>query len=124
MSAYALTGDQLFKDKAQYVADKLLPAFFTKTGIPKSMINFKTGASAAYPWTGGQSILSEFGTLHLEFAYLSDVTGEPRYKERVQKIRNVMKETEKPNGLYPNFIDSHTGAWGERECNCSFSHAI
>lgn len=115
LSAYALTGDQLFKDKAQYVAEKLLPAFYTKTGIPKAMINFKTGASGNYPWTGGQSILSEFGTLHLEFAYLSDVTGESKYKERVQKIRNVVKEADKPRGLYSNYIDSNTGTFGERE---------
>ena len=36
------------------------------------------------------SILSEFGTLHMEFAYLSDVTGNPVYRQKVEKIREVV----------------------------------
>lgn len=32
-------------------------------------------ASRQYHWAGPNSILSELGTLHLEFTYLSDVTG-------------------------------------------------
>lgn len=42
---YALTGDELFKKKAQEVADKLLPAFETETGIPMSLVNIQTGVS-------------------------------------------------------------------------------
>lgn len=45
LSLYAFTGDTLFKDKAKYVADKLLPAFQTPTGIPNALVNFKTGVS-------------------------------------------------------------------------------
>lgn len=127
LSAFALTGDQVFKEKAEYVADKLLPAFYTKTGIPRSMINFKTGKSASYGWTGGNSVLAEFGTCHLEFAYLSDVTGNSVYRERVQKIRSFLKDMDKPKGLYPNYLDYNSGTWGEREyfitCqNCTFWH--
>lgn len=40
---YALTGDPLYKEKAQEVADKLLPAFQTPTGIPNSRVNMITG---------------------------------------------------------------------------------
>ena len=36
------------------------------------------------------SILSEFGTLHMEFAYLSDITGNPVYRQKVEKIREVV----------------------------------
>lgn len=45
LSCYALTGDILFRDKAEQVANKLLPAFQTPTGIPYSLVNFKTGVS-------------------------------------------------------------------------------
>lgn len=116
LAAYALTGDTLFKDKAQYVADKMLPAFQTPTGIPYALINFRTGSSKNYGWaSGGSSILSEFGTIHLEFAYLSDVTGHSVYRERVQTIRSVLKELEKPKGLYPNYLNPKTGKWGQRK---------
>lgn len=43
LAAYALTGDDLFKNKAEYVANKLLPAFNTSTGIPRTYVNFETG---------------------------------------------------------------------------------
>jgi len=45
LTLFALTGDDLFRDKAVHVADKLLPAFNTPTGIPHSLVNMKTGVS-------------------------------------------------------------------------------
>ncbi|XP_059610000.1 mannosyl-oligosaccharide alpha-1,2-mannosidase IA [Phlebotomus argentipes] len=114
LTCYALTGDPLFRDKAVHVADKLLPAFQTPTGIPLALVNLKTGVSKNYGWaSGGSSILSEFGTLHLEFAYLSDITGNPIYRERVQNVRQVLRELEKPKGLYPNYLNPKTGKWGQ-----------
>ncbi|XP_037937604.1 mannosyl-oligosaccharide alpha-1,2-mannosidase IA isoform X3 [Teleopsis dalmanni] len=114
LTLYSFTGDNLYKEKAQHIADKLLPAFQTPTGIPYALVNTKTGMSKNYGWaSGGSSILSEFGTLHLEFAYLSDITGNPLYRERVQAIRQVLKEIEKPKGLYPNFLNPKTGKWGQ-----------
>ncbi|XP_018786542.1 PREDICTED: mannosyl-oligosaccharide alpha-1,2-mannosidase IA isoform X3 [Bactrocera latifrons] len=114
LTLYAFTGDNLYKEKAQHIADKLLPAFQTPTGIPYALVNTRTGASRNYGWaSGGSSILSEAGTLHCEFVYLSDITGNPLYKERVQTIRQVLKEIEKPKGLYPNFINPKTGKWGQ-----------
>lgn len=43
LTCYALTGDVVFRDKAQQIADKLLPAFDTPSGIPHALVNFKTG---------------------------------------------------------------------------------
>lgn len=115
LTCYAFTGDRLFLEKAKYVADKLLPAFQTPTGIPYALVNVNTGISKNYGWaSGGSSILSEFGTLHLEFAYLSDVTGDSVYRERVQAIRTVLKDIEKPKGLYPNYLNPKTGKWGQQ----------
>lgn len=77
--------------------------------------------SKNYGWaSGGSSILSELGTLHLEFAYLSDVTGNPVYRERVTNIRQLLKDIPKPNGLYPNYLNPKTGKWGQRKTNPNF----
>lgn len=43
LTCYSLTGDAMFRDKAEYIATKLLPAFHTQTGIPVALVNFKTG---------------------------------------------------------------------------------
>ncbi|KAJ8978369.1 hypothetical protein NQ317_018601 [Molorchus minor] len=114
LACFALTGDVVFRDKAQQIADKLLPAFDTPTGIPYALTNFKTGRSKNYEWaSGSSSILSEFGTLHLEMAYLSDVTGKTVYRNKVDHIRKVLRELDKPNGLYPNYLNPKTGKWGQ-----------
>lgn len=45
LTCYAFTGDRLFLEKAKYVADKLLPAFQTPTGIPYALVNPTNGVS-------------------------------------------------------------------------------
>ncbi|CAH0387452.1 unnamed protein product [Bemisia tabaci] len=113
ISCFALTGDTLLRDKAEMVAKKLLPAFQTPTGIPNALVNFKTGASKNYGWaSSGSSILSEFGTLHLEFSYLSDITGNPIYQTKVDTVRKVLQQIDKPQGLYPNYLNPKSGVWG------------
>ncbi|XP_063824028.1 mannosyl-oligosaccharide alpha-1,2-mannosidase IA isoform X2 [Ostrinia nubilalis] len=114
LSCYALTGDAVFKDKAAEVADALLPAFETPTGLPYALINPSTKVGRQYHWSGPNSILSEVGTLHMEFTYLSDVTGKDVYRQKVDRIREVLNNAEKPNDLYPNFINPRTGQWGQK----------
>ncbi|XP_043243879.1 mannosyl-oligosaccharide 1,2-alpha-mannosidase IA-like [Amphibalanus amphitrite] len=115
LSCYALTGDTMFRDKALAIAHAMLPGFNTPTGIPYSLVVPTTGRAKNYGWaSGASSILSEFGTLHMEFSYLSDVTGEPEYRKKVERIRQVLNGLEKPNGLYPNYLNPKTGKWGQR----------
>ncbi|XP_076656436.1 alpha-Mannosidase class I a [Halictus rubicundus] len=114
LACYALTGDVMFRDKAAQLGERMLPAFQTETGIPHSLINLHSGASKNYGWaSSGCSILSEIGTMHLEFTYLSDITGNPVYKSKVENVRKVLKNLEKPKGLYPNYIHPRTGKWGQ-----------
>ena len=109
LSLFALTGDEIFKNKAVEIVNKLLPAFDTPTGIPWGMINLQTGVTQEKR----RSILSEFGTMHMEFSYLSDITGNITYREKVQVIRKYLKEKDKLKGLYPNEIHPSTGQWGQ-----------
>ncbi|XP_064473355.1 mannosyl-oligosaccharide 1,2-alpha-mannosidase IA-like [Ornithodoros turicata] len=114
LACYALTGDTMYKEKADKIAQVLLPAFETPKGIPHSLINIKTGVSKNYAWaSSGSSILAEFGTMHLEFTYLSDITGNPVYRDKVMRIRKLLHGMEKPKGLYPNFLNPKTGHWGQ-----------
>lgn len=114
LSCYALTGDTMFRDKAEEIARLLLPAFNTPKGIPHALINVKTGVSKNYAWaSSGGSILAELGTMHLEFSYLSDITGDPVFREKVDRVRQVLADLDKPRGLYPNYINPKTGRWGQ-----------
>ena len=42
LSAYELSGDEMFVEKTVELVDRLLPAFDTPTGIPYQYVNFKT----------------------------------------------------------------------------------
>ena len=114
LTAYAFTGDDLFKQKAAHIVDKLLPAFDTPTGIPHSLVDMRSGWAQSYSWASEDSILSEFGTLHMEFAYLSDITGIPVYREKVERIRQAVRGVERPSRLYPNYLNPVTGHWGQQ----------
>ena len=50
----------------------------------------------------------------MEFAYLSDITGNPVYKQKVEKIREVVASLERPKKLYPNYLHPKTGKWGQQ----------
>uniref|UniRef100_F1KXX4 alpha-1,2-Mannosidase n=1 Tax=Ascaris suum TaxID=6253 RepID=F1KXX4_ASCSU len=115
LSAYALTNDTMFVDKALEIAELLLPAFETPTGIPYAMFNAQTGTARNWAWaSGGCSILSEFGSLHLEFEYLSRITNRTIFYDKVARIREVLSSVEKPEGLYPNYLNPKTGKWGQK----------
>ncbi|XP_060609238.2 mannosyl-oligosaccharide 1,2-alpha-mannosidase IA [Anolis sagrei] len=114
LSAYYLSGEEIFRTKAVELGEKLLPAFNTPTGIPWALLNIKSGIGRNWPWaSGGSSILAEFGTLHLEFIHLSYLSGNPVFAEKVMNIRKVLNRLDKPEGLYPNYLNPNSGQWGQ-----------
>ncbi|XP_023391189.1 mannosyl-oligosaccharide 1,2-alpha-mannosidase IB isoform X3 [Pteropus medius] len=114
LAAYYLSEEEIFKIKAVQLAEKLLPAFNTPTGIPWAMVNLKSGVGRNWGWaSAGSSILAEFGTLHMEFVHLSYLTGDPVYYKKVMHIRKLLQKMDRPNGLYPNYLNPRTGRWGQ-----------
>jgi hypothetical protein len=63
-TAYDLSGEKVFLEKAKQLGDLLLPAFRTRSGIPMGMVNFHTGEGSG-GWAGNSAILSELGTLQV-----------------------------------------------------------
>jgi mannosyl-oligosaccharide alpha-1,2-mannosidase len=98
-------------EKAKELADRLLPAFNTKTGIPHSTVNLKTGAAWSPSWSAGNAFLAEFGSLHLEFEALAHHLNEPSYLEKVEKINDAMLavDTSSWEGLFPSQYHPDTG---------------
>ncbi|CAG7826977.1 unnamed protein product [Allacma fusca] len=109
LTAYALTRDDLYLDQANAVGQLLLPAFDTPSGFPFDRINPATGATGG----GATTSMAGLGTLHLEFAYLSEITANPVYADKVNKIRQILLGLEKPNGLYPNTVNIQTGRFSD-----------
>jgi hypothetical protein len=100
LAAYDLSQDSLFLEKAKDLGDRLIHAFQTRSGIPSGMINLNTGSPSS-GWSGNNAILSELGTLQVEFRYLGEKVKNPSYEETSMKPMKLMAHRNPPNGLYP-----------------------
>ncbi|KAG8657628.1 mannosyl-oligosaccharide 1,2-alpha-mannosidase MNS1 isoform X2 [Manihot esculenta] len=113
LSAYDLSSDKVFLEKAKDIADRLLPAWNTSTGIPYNIINLAHGNAHNPGWTGGDSILADSGTEQLEFIALSQRTGDPKYQLKAEKVILELNKTFPDDGLLPIYInpDKGTGSY-------------
>ncbi|CAO2206226.1 unnamed protein product [Urochloa humidicola] len=110
LSAYDLSADKIFLEKARDITDRLLPAWDTSSGIPYNRINLAHGQASNPGWNGGSSILADSGTEQLEFIALSQRTGDQKYQ---QKAENVIRQFQKifpSDGLLPININPHSRA--------------
>ncbi|KAG5239449.1 hypothetical protein OIU76_012864 [Salix suchowensis] len=113
LSTYDLSGDKVFLEKARDIADRLLPAWNTPSGIPYNTINLVHGNAHNPGWTGGDSILADSGTEQLEFIALSHRTGDPKYQQKAENVIAVLNKTFPDDGLLPIYIspDRGTGSY-------------
>ena len=85
LSAHALTGDELFLTRALDLGKRLLSAFKTDTQLPAPNINLKTRKPGFAHWSYNLCT-AEMGTLSLEFAQLSDASGDARFVKAVTRV--------------------------------------
>jgi mannosyl-oligosaccharide alpha-1,2-mannosidase len=108
LSAFDLSKDRVFLDKARELGDALLHAF-NGNGVPMSFVNLKTGAQSNAGWHSSSVILSEVGTLQLEFLALAYHTGDAKYAKPVMHVIAAMlgnHDASLPEGLYANFLST------------------
>jgi mannosyl-oligosaccharide alpha-1,2-mannosidase len=60
LSAYDLSADKIFLEKARDIADGLLPAWDTSSGIPYNRINLAQGQASNPRWNGVRHYYSNF----------------------------------------------------------------
>jgi mannosyl-oligosaccharide alpha-1,2-mannosidase len=108
LSAYHLSHDDMFKSKAIDLADRLLGAFTSPSGIPYSDVNLQTRAGHPPRW-GPDSSVSEVTTVQLEFRDVARITGDQKYKKPVDHVMDIVHEQAGEDGLIPIFINAQTG---------------
>ncbi|KAG0038695.1 mannosyl-oligosaccharide alpha-1,2-mannosidase [Podila clonocystis] len=111
LAAFDQSGqDKVFLKKAVDLADRLMGAFDTKSGIPYASVHL--GKSHGVPGhVGGLSSTSEVSTLQLEFKYLSFLTGDDKYWKVAEKVMFKMREMEDLDGLVPIYISPTLGEY-------------
>lgn len=102
-------GDLL--DKAVSLADRLLPAFDTPTGVPLSWINLRKGQIR-----GDTRITCTAcaGTMLLEFGVLSRLTGNPIYEDKAKHAVIYLYNKRSVKGLLGNTFHVDKGEWVRR----------
>jgi mannosidase alpha-like ER degradation enhancer 2 len=114
ITAYQMDGDRRFLRLAVDLADRLLPAFASPTGMPYRFVNLKTGAQS-----GPVSNPAEIGTLMLEFGALSRIAEDPRYYFMAKRAVVSLFARRAPTGLVGSTIDVETGQWGDPDSHVS-----
>ncbi|GLB33724.1 putative glycosyl hydrolase 47 family protein [Lyophyllum shimeji] len=93
---------------AHDLGKRLLPAFVTPTGLPYARINLRHGL------TKGETLetcTAGAGSLILEFATLSRLTGDDRFEKAAQKAFFAIWNRKSDIGLVGNTINTWTGTW-------------
>lgn len=110
LSAYHLSGDKMFLNKAIDLGNRLMPCFDTPSGIPYSDVNLATMKAHSPKWSPDSST-SEVTTIQLEFRDLARSSGDKAFEEVVQSVNEKVHALPKTNGLVPIFINANSGAF-------------
>ncbi|TFL01959.1 glycoside hydrolase [Pterulicium gracile] len=104
LSAYTLTNDKIYLDKAEQLAILLDPVFNTTSGLPTYGVNTLTPFFDSGNITPRFSAcLAEIGTLQIEYTYLAKLTGEKRWYDRVKQVTEIFANADLRNtgGMLP-----------------------
>lgn len=91
-------------DKAIAIGDMLYLAFDTPDRMPITRWNWRDNLSGAAQSAGTVVLSAEIGSLTLEFTRLSQLTGNPKYYDAVQRIMDHLHAAQKRTaipGLWP-----------------------
>lgn len=111
ISAYELSGEEQLLVLARELADRLMPAFNSPTGMPYRYINLRTGATR-----DSRSNPAEIGTYLLEFGKLTGFTRDSSYYRTARKATMEIFRRRSDLDLIGSMIDVETGEWIKPEC--------
>ncbi len=108
---HGAAGEDLYLEKAADLADRLLGAFDSGSGIPYASVNLRTLKGIASHADGGASSTAEATSVQLEMKYLAMLTGEKNYWDKAEKVMQVVDDNGMEDGLLPIFIHADQGTF-------------
>ena len=96
--------DDLYIEKATGLADRLLGAYDTQSGVPLASVNLHTTKGIPSHADSGASSTAEATSLQLEMKYLAKLTGEDNYWKAAERVMKVIDDNGPEDGLVPIFI--------------------
>jgi hypothetical protein len=103
--------DDMYVEKATDLAERLLGAYDSSSGVPFASVNLHTMKGIPSHDDGGASSTAEATSLQLEMKYLAKLTGETHYWKRSERVMQVVDDNGSPDGLVPIFIYADQGGF-------------
>jgi hypothetical protein len=104
LSMYDLTGNEKILDKARNLADRMMSAFDSPSGLPFYYVNLKTGQVR-----GEVICVAEAGTFIVEMGVLSYYTKDPKYYQAAKNAAQVIYSSRSPIRLISQNYNVLTG---------------
>ncbi|ETN67271.1 mannosyl-oligosaccharide alpha-1,2-mannosidase [Anopheles darlingi] len=103
-------------EMAKDLGYRLLPAFNTSTGIPHARVNLKHGMKVEALRHSRETCTACAGTILLEFAALSRLSGEPIFEVKAHAAMDALwKMRHRSSELMGTVLNVHSGDWIRRE---------
>lgn len=103
-------------DLAEDLGTRLLPAFDTKTGIPHPRVNLRYGMESNELRSVQETCTACAGSLILEFATLSRLTGNGIFEEKArQALDSLWNHRHRSTNLVGTVLNVESGEWVRRE---------
>lgn len=103
--------DDIYVEKAADLADRLLSAYETQSGVPLASVNLHTYKGIPSHADAGASSTAEATSLQLEMKYLAKLTGEAHYWEKAENVMKAVDDNQPADGLVPIFIYADRGTF-------------
>ncbi|KAG8189980.1 hypothetical protein JTE90_001439 [Oedothorax gibbosus] len=95
---------------------RLLPAFNTSTGVPHPRINLRYGLKSPKLGVVRETCTACAGTMILEFAALSRLTGEAIFEEKARAAMDYLwQQRHRTSDLMGTVLNIHNGDWIRRD---------
>ncbi|XP_037958336.1 ER degradation-enhancing alpha-mannosidase-like protein 3 isoform X2 [Teleopsis dalmanni] len=103
-------------EMARDLGYRLLPAFNTSTGIPHARVNLRLGMKDEHLKKSRETCTACAGTILLEFAALSRLTGDPIFEARAHAAMDALwKIRHRGSDLMGTVLNVHSGDWVRRD---------
>ncbi|KAF2130051.1 glycoside hydrolase family 47 protein [Dothidotthia symphoricarpi CBS 119687] len=111
IAAYDISGKKYEKllEKAVELAEVLISAFDTPNRMPELFYYWRPEFASQKHRASSRVVLSEIGSMSMEFTHLAQLTGEHKYYDAIARITDLLEEFQ-PNtrlpGMWPTELDA------------------
>ncbi|KAI9834258.1 MAG: hypothetical protein M1819_003096 [Sarea resinae] len=129
LAAYDISKSKypILLDKAVELAEVLMGAFDTPNRMPITFYHWKPTFASQPHRSSSRVVLSEIGSLSLEFTRLAQITKEPRYYDAIARITDAFElwqNSTKLPGMWPIYVDASGCRKPEQSITTPLEHSL